>query len=91
MTTSVIVPYGEGGEIITELNGAQRIEDFDRIMRKAQQYTINLFSYELEQLSKNGGLEHCLDGQVLVLKDGAYNEEYGLDLENESWSGASIF
>jgi len=91
MTTSVIVPYGEGGEIITELNGAQRIEDFGRIMRKAQQYTINLFSYELEQLSKNGGLEHCLDGQVQVLKDGAYNEEYGLDLENESWSGASIF
>ncbi|MCA1292169.1 CRISPR-associated helicase Cas3' [Paenibacillus sp. alder61] len=91
MTTPVIVPYGEGEEIITELNGAKSIEDFGRVMRKAQQFTVNLFPYELEKLSKNGGLEYCLDGQVRVLKDGAYNEEYGLDLENESWSGASFF
>lgn len=91
LTTSVIVPYEEGKEIIAELNGAERIDDFGRLMRKAQQYTINLFSYEKEILDKNNGLESCLDGQILVLKDGAYNEEYGLDLKNDSWTGLDIF
>ncbi|WP_028592959.1 CRISPR-associated helicase/endonuclease Cas3 [Paenibacillus massiliensis] len=86
-TTAVIVPYGRGKDIITELNGAERIDDFSRLMREAQQYTINLFPHEKKKLSDNGGLEQCLDGQIFVLKDGAYNEEYGLDPENDSWSG----
>ncbi|MDU5948408.1 MAG: CRISPR-associated helicase Cas3', partial [Paenibacillus macerans] len=91
LTKPVIVPYGEGKEIIAELNGAERIDDFGRLMRQAQQFTINLFSYELEKLDNNSGLESCLDGQIRVLKDGAYSEEYGLDLENESWTGVDIF
>lgn len=91
LTTPVIVPYEEGKEIIAELNGAERIDDLGRLMRQAQQFTINLFRYELEKLDNNDGLESCLDGQILVLKEGAYNEEYGLDLENESWTGADIF
>ncbi|GGA34750.1 CRISPR-associated helicase/endonuclease Cas3 [Paenibacillus physcomitrellae] len=91
LTTSVIVPYEEGNEIIAELNGAERIEDFGRLMRKAQQYTINLYPHELQALDRSGGLERCFDGQILVLKDGAYNEEYGLDLENESWAGLQMF
>ncbi|WP_054956305.1 CRISPR-associated helicase/endonuclease Cas3 [Paenibacillus dakarensis] len=91
LATPVIVPYGEEGEtIIAELNGASRIEDMSRLLRKAQQYTINLFHYELDHLDKNGGLESCLDGQILVLKDGAYNSEFGLDHENDSWTGSTI-
>lgn len=91
LTTSVIVPYEEGREIIAELNGAERIEDFGRLMRSAQQYTVNLYPHVLKRLDQSGGLERCLDGQLLVLKDGAYSEEYGLDLENESWTGSYLF
>ncbi|WP_106768729.1 CRISPR-associated helicase/endonuclease Cas3 [Paenibacillus faecalis] len=84
LATPVIVPYGEEGEaIIAELNGAERIEDFSRLMRKAQQYTINVFDQELRQLDKNGGIERILDGQILVLRDGAYHQEFGLDIEND--------
>ncbi|MFC7677835.1 CRISPR-associated helicase Cas3' [Paenibacillus sp. GCM10028914] len=92
LATPVIVPYEEEGKaIIAELNGASRIEDITRLMRKAQQYTINLFEYELQLLDKNGGLERCLDGQILVLKEGAYHTEFGLDHENDSWTGMNIF
>ncbi|WP_019636670.1 CRISPR-associated helicase/endonuclease Cas3 [Paenibacillus fonticola] len=92
LTTSVIVPYGEEGkEIIAELNGAGVIDDFTRLLRRAQQYTINLFHYELQLLSKNGGLESCLDGKVLVLKEGAYSREFGLDIENDSQFDLSIY
>lgn len=92
LATPVLVPYGEEGkEIIAELNGDGRIEDFTKLLRKAQQYTINLFDYELRKLDHNGGLERCLDGQMLVLKEGAYREEFGVDVENDSWAGMSMF
>ncbi|SEG63828.1 CRISPR-associated helicase/endonuclease Cas3 [Paenibacillus sp. UNC499MF] len=85
---SVIAPYGdEGKEIIADLNGAGRIEDLTRLLKKAQQYTINLMNHELMRVDKNGGLERCLDGQVLVLGEGAYNRDFGFDGENESWEG----
>ncbi len=92
MTTSVIVPYEEEGkDIIAELNGNSGIEDLTKLLRRAQQYTINLFKYELDQLDKNGGLESCFEGKVLVLKEGAYNDEFGLDLENDSGFDLSMY
>jgi CRISPR-associated endonuclease/helicase Cas3 len=91
LTTSVIVPYGdEGKAIIAELNGTARIDELTRLLRKAQQYTINLFEYELQLLSKNDGLASCLDGKVFVLKEGAYSMEFGLDIENDSGFGLNM-
>ncbi|MEW9701839.1 CRISPR-associated helicase Cas3' [Paenibacillus sp. SI8] len=84
-TTSVLVPFGdEGKDIIVRLNSNETIEDLSRLLRKAQQYTINLFSYELDQLSQNDGVVSLLNGKILALKETAYSSEYGLDLENES-------
>ncbi|WP_374720680.1 hypothetical protein, partial [Peribacillus tepidiphilus] len=67
------------------------IEDLSHLLRKAQQFTVNLFNYEMEQLSKNDGLVYYLDGKIIALKEGAYNEEYGLDINNESGFGQAIF
>jgi CRISPR-associated endonuclease/helicase Cas3 len=84
MTTSVIVPYGDGKEIIAEFNSNKSIYEFSQLLRKAQQYTINIFDYEREQLIKNDGLVRYLDGKVLALKEGAYDKEFGLNLANDS-------
>ncbi|PER38991.1 CRISPR-associated helicase/endonuclease Cas3 [Bacillus thuringiensis] len=91
LTTSVIVPYEEGKGIIAELNSNSSIEDLSRLLRKAQQYTVNLFNYEKEQLIINDGLVYYLDGEILALKEGAYNDEYGLNLLNESDFKTAIF
>ncbi|MGE6552276.1 CRISPR-associated helicase Cas3' [Bacillus mycoides] len=91
LTTSVIVPYEEGKDIIAELNSNSSIEDLSRLLRKAQQYTVNLFNYEKEQLIINDGLVYYLDGKILALKEGAYNDEYGLNLLNESDFKTAIF
>ncbi|WP_409273811.1 CRISPR-associated helicase Cas3' [Neobacillus sp. SCS-31] len=91
IATGVLVPYGDGREIITELNGSGSIDDLSNLMRKAQQYTINLFSYELDQLDKEGGLVSYLNGKVLALKEGAYSEEFGLDLDSRSQYSVKIF
>lgn len=91
VTTSVIVPYGEGENIIAELNGNQSIENLGRLLRNAQQFTINLQSQEKQLLVQNNGLVSLLEGRVLALTEGAYNKEYGLDVLNESGFGSSIF
>ncbi|MED3499662.1 CRISPR-associated helicase Cas3' [Brevibacillus agri] len=91
-TTTVLVPYGEEGkEMIARLNGDETIENLSRLLRRAQQYTISLFSYEREQLVKNDGLVSLLDGKILALKESAYSGEYGLDVENDSRFGMSMF
>lgn len=91
LTTSVIVPYGEGKEIIAELNSNRSIEDLSQLLRKAQQYTVNLFSYEKQQLAKNDGLVSFHDGKIIALIETAYNEELGLDLSNDSNFELNIF
>ncbi|PEK59712.1 CRISPR-associated helicase/endonuclease Cas3 [Bacillus pseudomycoides] len=91
LSTSVIVPYEEGKDIIAELNSSSSIEDLSRLLRKAQQYTVNLLSYEKEQLIKNDGLVYYFDGEILALKESAYNDEYGLDIHNESDFKTAIF
>lgn len=91
ITTSIIVPFEEGKEIIADLSSDRSIQDLSEFLRKSQQYTINVYSHELKQLEKNEGLVHFLDGNVLALREGAYSEEFGLDLENESGLDINIF
>ncbi|WII39148.1 CRISPR-associated helicase Cas3' [Paenibacillus thiaminolyticus] len=84
-TRAVIVPYGEGGKkVIADLNGSGTIDDLTRLLKRAQQFTVNLYEHDLRQLDRSGGLESCLDGKVLVLKDGAYSEHFGVDLSSDS-------
>jgi len=90
-TTSAIAPYGGGKELIATLNGAGTIEELSKMLRKAQKYTVNLFGPERDRLSKNGGLVPLLDGQIFALTEGAYHDEYGVDLDNDSGFGEAIF
>ncbi|WP_042357371.1 CRISPR-associated helicase/endonuclease Cas3 [Bacillus rubiinfantis] len=83
-TTSVIVPYEDGKEIIAELNSAGTINDLTRLLRKAQQYTVNLYQNELDLIMKNNGLVSFMEGKILALRAGAYNIEFGLNIENDS-------
>lgn len=83
-TTAVIVPYKEGREIIVSLNGYYSIEDYTHLFQQVQQFTINLYTQELERLRMSGGLVQYGEGELLVLKEGAYHQEFGLNLENDS-------
>lgn len=83
-TTSVIVPYGEGNDIIAELNGDTEIEDLSLLFQKAQQYTVNLYQYQLDLLNESGSLITLFDDKVYALKEGAYDLEYGVNVEGDS-------
>lgn len=91
MTTSVLVPYEGGKKMIADLNGARSISDLSRLLHKAQKYTINLYRYELDAISKNHGLVNYLDGKVLALTEGAYDPNYGFELGNDGRMSEYVF
>lgn len=82
-TTSVIVPYGDGRDVIAQLNSDEWVDDLGKVLRKAQQYTVNLYSQEIDQLKKENGLVMHLDGMVYELKESWYHDKYGVDLKGE--------
>lgn len=90
-TTSVIVPYGEGKEIIAELNSAKQLEDLSNIFRKAQQFTVNLYEQEFKTLENNESLTTLFNDRVYALKEGAYDNEYGVNFEGDSMMDVLAF
>ncbi|OXS52333.1 CRISPR-associated helicase/endonuclease Cas3 [Cohnella sp. CIP 111063] len=91
LTTSAIVPYGRGEEIIAELTGGGTIDNLSQLLREAQQYTVNLFRYQCDLLTSNNGWVKLLDGKVFALKEKAYNKEFGVDIENDSGSSLHMW
>jgi CRISPR-associated endonuclease/helicase Cas3 len=81
-TRGVIVPYGEEGKaIINELCSAFMVEKQWKLLRKAQQYTVNIFSHELLRLREDGSVREVQeDTDILYLDTRYYNKEFGLSL-----------
>ncbi|MGY3779480.1 CRISPR-associated helicase/endonuclease Cas3 [Isobaculum melis] len=79
-TRTVLVPYKEGKELIADLNGELRPEEYAPNLKKSQQYTVNLFRYELDELQKNGAIYPLLNGDIYALEESAYSNEFGVDL-----------
>ncbi|WP_340002199.1 CRISPR-associated helicase Cas3' [Oceanobacillus sp. FSL K6-0127] len=91
LTTSVIVPYGEGKEIITQLNSVERVEDLSKLFKQAQQYTVNLYSQALKQLKQENAIVPHMEGAIYELRENWYSEDYGVDLKGESDMGFMSF
>lgn len=81
-TRGVIVPYGEAGKgLISELCAAFAIEKQFGLLRKAQQYTVNVFPHELQRLREAYAVREVQDGtDVLYLDARYYSDEFGLSL-----------
>ncbi len=83
-TTSVIVPYKEEGkDIIASLNQDLDIKRFSEVMKQAQQYSVNLFDYEVKKLSQNNLLAPLYDNSIYCLTERAYDEDFGVTIDGE--------
>ncbi|WP_433945552.1 CRISPR-associated helicase Cas3' [Paenibacillus sp. SN-8-1] len=89
---SVVVPYNEEAEnLILALNGDLDIRELGKIIRKLQQYVVNIYDHELRKLEKNGDVYALLHGQVLALREVAYSAKFGVETDGEGeWSVAMI-
>ncbi|MGE0820474.1 MAG: CRISPR-associated helicase Cas3' [Candidatus Binatia bacterium] len=81
-TRGVIVPYGEEGKaIINELCSAFMVEKQWKLIRKAQQYTVNVFPHELLRLRDDGAVFPVQeDTDILYLDARYYSSKFGLSL-----------
>lgn len=76
-TTDILVPYGAGEKLILDLNGELYVNAFPKLLRKAQQYLVSVYSGTLKALEAKDALIQ-LESGVLALKSGYYSLEKGV-------------
>ena len=82
-TQGVIVPFGEqGNKLLGELSAAYNLAKEFQLLKKAQQFSVNVFPWEMEALARNGAICEVQKGSGMIrLLDGYYSDEFGLALD----------
>jgi CRISPR-associated endonuclease/helicase Cas3 len=80
-TTGVIVPYGEGKNLITLINGECSLSELKNYLKKAQQFSVNLFETDKRKLEEKRGIVELNNGGVLALREGFYSDDVGVIVE----------
>lgn len=82
-TRGIVVPYGDGGnEIINELCAAFDLEKQYRLVKKAQRYSVNVFSRTFEDLGRRNAIREAQEGTgIFYLDSQYYSNEIGLSKE----------
>lgn len=91
-TTAVLVPYNQAAQaLIADLNEDLPLGELNKKLKEAQQYVVNVYTHELQELEKAGLLEVLYNDQLFVVLEQGYNEKYGLSLSGEGrFSGYQI-
>ncbi len=88
----VLVPWNEDArELLVKLNGEVEPKDLSRLLRQSQQYVVDLYDHDIHTLDRNGDIFPLLHGHVLALRESAYSEEFGVEIEGKGrlpWEGA---
>ncbi|MBN2388199.1 MAG: CRISPR-associated helicase Cas3' [Anaerolineales bacterium] len=78
ITRGVVVPYKEGGEVISDLCGAFALEKQGKLLKRAQRYSVNLFTHQFDKLCKAGAIREVQEGAgVFYLNEQYYSPEFG--------------
>jgi len=79
-TQGVLVPYGEDGrKVIAELCASHLPEQEFKLLRRAQQFSVNVFPHVLDRLLKHGAVRVIIPGTgILALSSQFYSREFGL-------------
>lgn len=83
---SILVPYGEGKEIIGQLPAEKPRYDLShiaRLLKDAKPYTISVTARQIEQMHRKGLLFTRLDGSIYILNDGYYDNNTGIKEGND--------
>jgi len=78
-TRGIVVPYKEGADIITQLCAAKNLEKQYQLLKKAQRYSVNIFSQLFDELLQKKAIHQVQEGTgVFYLDKRYYTTEYGL-------------
>lgn len=78
-TQGVIVEYGEGEKLVADLRGAQDLEKQYDLIKKAQRYSVNMYSNsEFIEMAKNHAIHEVQEGAgIYYLEAQYYSEDFG--------------
>ncbi|MBX3053678.1 MAG: CRISPR-associated helicase Cas3' [Caldilineaceae bacterium] len=78
-TQGVVVPFGNNGRaIVADLCGTFAPEERYRLLKKAQQYSVNLFPHEFRKLAEIGVIQEAQPGLgVFYLDERYYSDQFG--------------
>ena len=77
-TISVLVPYGNGKNLIMDMSNTNDLHELNQLIRQAQNFTVNLFQYEIDAIKKNDGLVFLDNCGIFTVKEEFYDEKIGL-------------
>lgn len=86
-TRGIIVPYKEGTQLIADLSAAfandeHPLKEQVRLLRRAQQYTVNAFPHVIEKLAKENAIREIQPGSgIFHLDERYYHPDLGVTLE----------
>ena len=88
-TIDVLVPYGEGKQLISQMSGSKAATDIsycDSLLQQAASYTISLYEYQRQKLEEKGGLFQVCNGCAFALLPEYYDDQVGLKLDGTNYS-----
>lgn len=82
-TQAVIVPWGEGKQLITELCGLNRYEiaRYRNCLKRAQKFSVNVFPNDWRKLQHQQAIHPIGEEAVFYLDKRYYSNEFGLATE----------
>lgn len=80
-TISIVVPYGEGKELLKKYKKAG-IKEKNRLLRQLGKYSISIYYWQLKKLVEQGALK-MEDDQMWILNTQFYSEKSGVRYERE--------
>ncbi len=77
-TRGVLVPYGDGKEIIVELCKTSVLEKQGKLLKRAQRYSVNLYNHQLKKLLEAGAIYEVQEGTgIYYLDEQYYSKDFG--------------
>lgn len=80
LTIGVIVPYGDGKEIITDLCGDIDVRQKRELLKRAQRFSVQLFQGkygQFEKLKEKGAIHQIKDDEIFYLVPHHYDDVIG--------------
>ena len=80
-TIDVLVPYGEGKDLIVSLTGAEadyNLEYRKHLIEKASLYTVSIYREQKKQWESIGAIYSICEGSIIVMREEFYDRGIGI-------------
>ena len=75
---NLIVPYGNGKVLITQLEDAKNLQSAKKILTDLQRYTVQVYKPIFDQIKERGGVRYLEWLNLFILEEDFYDDNFGV-------------